>query len=165
AKALVAEVGPSAKAEIEIATSPVFDQRVVQAIQQMLNEAGLNVKINMSDMASYLKRAQAGPETTSTLSFGRWSCACQDADGILFPLLHKSSSWSAYRSPETDKLLEEARETLDKEKRLALYRKIHETVAKEVPLIPLYQSAAIYGATKHLKWQPTPNESLFLNRM
>ena len=33
------------------------------------------------------------------------------------------------------------------------------------PVIPLYQSAVIYGATKHLKWQPTPNESMFLNRM
>ena len=165
AKALVAEVGPGAKAEIELATSPVFDQRVVQAIQQMLGEAGLTVTINMSDMASYLKRAQAGPEATSTLSFGRWSCACQDADGILFPLLHKSSGWSAYRNPEADKLLEEARQTLDKEKRLALYRQVHDIVAKEVPLIPLYQSAVIYGATKHLKWQPTANESMFLNQM
>ena len=165
AKALVAEAGPGARAEIELATSPTFDQRVVQALQQMLNEAGLNVKLNMSDMASYLKRAQAGPEATSTLSFGRWSCACQDADGILFPLLHNSSSWSAYRSPQTDKLLEVARQTLDKEKRLALYRQVHEIVAQEVPLIPLYQSAVIYGATKHLKWQPTPNESMFLNRM
>ena len=54
----------------------------------------------MSDMASYLKRAQGGPEATPSLSFGRWSCACQDADGVLFPLLHKSSSWSAYRNPE-----------------------------------------------------------------
>jgi len=165
AKALVAEAGPGARAEIELATSPTFDQRVVQALQQMLNEAGLNVKLNMADMASYLKRAQAGPDATSTLSFGRWSCACQDADGILFPLLHNSSSWSAYRNPQTDKLLEEARQTLDKEKRLALYRQVHEIVAQEVPLIPLYQSAVIYGATKHLKWQPTPNESMFLNRM
>ena len=54
------EAGEGGKAEIELATSPVFDQRIVQAIQQMLSEAGLNVKINMSDMASYLKRAQGG---------------------------------------------------------------------------------------------------------
>jgi peptide/nickel transport system substrate-binding protein len=165
AKALVAEAGPAAKAEIELSTSPVFDQRIVQAIQQQLNDAGLNVKIAMSDMASYLKRSQAGPEATSTLSFGRWSCACQDADGVLFPLIHKSSGWSAYRNPKADSLLEEARQTLDKDKRLAAYKQVHEIIAAEAPLVPLYQAVVIYGATKNLQFKPTPNESMFLNRM
>jgi peptide/nickel transport system substrate-binding protein len=165
AKALIAEAGPAAKAEIDLATSPVFDQRIVQAIQQMLTEAGFNVKIAMSDMATYLKRAQAGPETTSLLSFGRWSCACQDADGVLFPLLHKSSGWSAYRNPKMDALLEEARATLDTNKRLAAYKQVHEIVAADVPVVPLYQAVVIYGAAKNLSFQPTPNESLFINRM
>lgn len=165
AKALVAEAGPAAKTEIELSTAPVFDQRIVQAVQQQLGDAGLNVKVAMSDMASYLKRAQAGPEGTSTLSFGRWSCACQDADGVLFPLLHKSSGWSAYRNPKTDALLEEARQTLDKDKRLAAYKQVHEIVAAEAPVIPLYQAVVIYGATKNLNFTPTPNESMFLNRM
>ncbi|MGN6098680.1 MAG: ABC transporter substrate-binding protein [Bosea sp. (in: a-proteobacteria)] len=165
AKALVAEAGAAGKAEIDLATAPVFDQRIVQAIQQMLTDAGFNVKIAMSDMATYLKRAQAGPEATSLLSFGRWSCACQDADGVLFPLLHKSSGWSAYRNPKVDSLLEEARATLDKDKRLAAYRQVHEIVATDVPVVPLYQAVVIYGAAKNLTFQPTPNESMFINRM
>lgn len=165
AKELVAKAGAAGKAEIELATAPVFDQRVVQAVQQMLADAGLNVKIAMSDMASYLKRAQSGLETVPSLSYGRWSCACQDADGVLFPLLHKSSGWSAYRNPEVDAALEAARATLDETKRLDAYKKVHEIVAREVPLVPLYQSAIIYGAANALQWQPTPNESLFLNRM
>lgn len=165
AKALVAEAGPAGQAEIELATSPVFDQRIVQAIQQMLTDSGLNVKINMSDMANYLKRAQGGLDATPALSFGRWSCSCQDADGVLFPLLHKSSSWSVYRNDEADRLLEQARASLDEKKRLDAYRQIHEIVAEDVPLVPLYQSAAIYGAAKPLQWQPSPSESLFLNRM
>ncbi|TQI75161.1 peptide/nickel transport system substrate-binding protein [Bosea sp. AK1] len=165
AKALIAEAGPAAKAEIDLATAPVFDQRIVQAIQQMLVDAGFNVKIAMSDMATYLKRAQAGPEATSMLSFGRWSCACQDADGVLFPLLHKSSGWSAYRNPKMDALLEEARATLDTNKRLAAYKQVHEIVATDVPVVPLYQAVVIYGAAKSLAFQPTPNESMFINRM
>ncbi len=165
AKALLAEIGPAAKAEIDLATAPVFDQRIVQAVQQMMTDAGFNVKIAMSDMASYLRRAQAGPETTSLLSFGRWSCACQDADGVLFPLLHKSSGWSAYRNPKVDALLEEARATLDANKRLAAYKQVHEIVATDVPVVPLYQAVVIYGAAKNLEFTPTPNESMFINRM
>ncbi len=165
AKELVAKARDAAKAPIELATAPVFDQRVVQAVQQMLSDAGLNVTINLSDMASYLKRAQSGPETVPALSYGRWSCACQDADGVLFPLLHTSSGWSAYHNPEADKALEAGRETLDERKRLDAYRKVHEIVASEVPLVPLYQSAIIYGAAGALQWRPTSNESMFLNRM
>ncbi len=165
AQALVKEVGAAGQAEIELATAPVFDQRIVQALQQMLVEAGLNVKINMSDMANYLKRAQSGPEGTPLLSFGRWSCACLDADGVLFPLLHKSSSWSAYRNPKVDKFLEDARQTLDMKKRLDAYREVNAIVAQDIPLVPLYQAAALYGTAKGLEWQPTPDESMFINRM
>jgi len=165
AQALVKQAGAAAQAEIELATSPVFDQRVVQAIQQMLTEIGLKVKINMSDMASYLKRAQGGLDAVPQMSFGRWSCACQDADGVLFALLHSSSGWSGYRNPVTDKLLEDARQTLDVAQRNKAYREVSRIVIEQVPLIPLYQSAAIYGASKNLQWTPTPNESLFLNRM
>ncbi len=165
AKALVKEAGSAAQVEIELATSPVFDQRIVQAIQQMLTDVGLKVKINMSDMATYLKRAQGGLDQVPQISFGRWSCACQDADGVLFPLLHKSSSWSAFRNARADALLEEARSTLDAGKRLQAYRSVGEIVVSEVPLVPLYQSAALYGAAKGLQWKPTPSESLFINRM
>jgi peptide/nickel transport system substrate-binding protein len=165
AQALIRDAGPAAKVEIELATSPVFDQRIVQALQQMLVEAGLNVKINMSDMANYLKRAQSTPDNVPALSFGRWSCACLDADGVLFPLLHKSSSWSVYRNAKVDELLDEARQTLDAKKRIEAYRGVNLAVIQDVPLVPLYQTAALYGASKGLGWQPTPDESLFLNRM
>ncbi|MCL6654881.1 peptide ABC transporter [Agrobacterium rubi] len=165
AKKIVSDAGESAKAKINFATAPVFDQRVVQAIQQMLTDVGFNVEIEMTDMATYLKRSQGGPETASLLGYGRWSCACQDVDGVLFPLLDSKNIWSTYRNPEVDKQLADARSTLDEGKRLENYKKVHETVASDIPVIPLYQVAAIYGASKHLAWTPTPNESLFLNRM
>ena len=99
------------------------------------------------------------------MAFSRWSCACQDADGTLFPLLDPSSGWSNAGDTKIAALLLDARQTLDKAKRLDDYRQVHEMVAKELPLIPLYQAAIIYGAAKPLEWQPTPNESMFLNRM
>ena len=165
AKALIAEAGPTGKVPIEFLVAPTFDQRVIQAIQQMLTEAGLKVDINMRDMVTYMQRSQAAPDASPQMNFSRWSCACQDADGVLFPVLHSTSIWSLYRNPAVDKLLEDARGTLDEKKRLDDYRQVHEIVAKDVPIVPLYQGAAIFGAAKALQWQPTPNESMFLNRM
>lgn len=165
AKALIAEAGDAANRTFGFATAPVFDQRVVQALQQMLTEVGLKVEIEMTDMATFLKKSQSAPDQAPDFGFGRWSCACQDADGVLYPLLHSSSTWSRVNDADLDATLEAARAELDPAKRLELYGKVHEWVAAEVPQVPLYQAAIIYGASDKLEWTPTPNESLFLNRM
>lgn len=164
AKKLVADAGAAGKT-VTFATAPAFDQRIVQAVVQMLNDTGLVVKIDMTDMATYLKRVQSEPATQPSIAFGRWSCACQDLDGVLFSLLHSSSSWASIANPQIDKLLEDARNTLDEKRRLDDYTQVSTFVAQDVPIVPLYQAAILYGAAKGLQWQPTANESLFLNRM
>ena len=60
AKALVTEAGPAAKTEVELATAPVFDQRIVQALQQQLADAGFDVKISMSDATTSSPKRIAG---------------------------------------------------------------------------------------------------------
>lgn len=148
-----------------LATAPVFDQRIVQAVQQMLNDAGFNVSISMTDMPTYLDIVRSDPAENSEISFGRWSCACQDADGITYPTLHSDSSWSRVNVPEIDALLEEARTSLDPDVRQAAYTKVHQMVRDNYYLLPMYQAAVLYGASADLEFEPTANESMFLNRM
>lgn len=148
-----------------LATAPVFDQRIVQAVQQMLNDAGFNVSISMTDMPTYLNIVRSDPSENSELSFGRWSCACQDADGITYPTLHSDSAWSRVNVPEIDALLEEARVSLDPEVRQAAYSKVHQMVRENYYLLPMYQAAVLYGATAELEFEPTVNESMFINRI
>ena len=148
------------------ATAPVFDQRVVQALQQMLNDVGFDVSISMTDMPTYLAAARAPDRAERPgLNFGRWSCACQDADGIAYPLLYSTSSWSRVNDPELDTLLDEARTSLDEDVRMAAYEKVHQIVRDQYLVRPLYQAAVLYGAVDALDFTPTANESLFLNRM
>ncbi|HKS15571.1 MAG TPA: ABC transporter substrate-binding protein [Pseudomonas sp.] len=163
ARALLAAAGPGT--ELELSTTPVFDQRVIQALQQMLEEVGFKVRISMADMATFLQRSQGDPKQDGNLGFGRWSCACQDADGVLYPLLYSQSNSSNFHDAESDRLLLEARSTLDEPRRAALYRQVNQRINEQVPMIPLFQSVALYGASKSLQWQPTANESLFINRM
>ncbi|MFT4726538.1 MAG: peptide/nickel transport system substrate-binding protein [Granulosicoccus sp.] len=147
------------------ATAPVFDQRIVQAIQQMLNDAGFNVAISVTDMPTYLGIVRSAPEDNAELNFGRWSCACQDADGIAYPLLHSDSNWSRINMPELDTLLNTARVSLDTEIRQDAYNQVHQIVRENYLIIPLYQAAVLYGASNKLAFEPTANESMFLNRM
>jgi len=165
ARELVEAAGDAAKVKFPLLTSPVYDQRVVQAIQQMLGDAGFDVSIEMTDMATWLKDMQAGPSGIPVSAFSRWSCACQDADGILFPTLHSSSGWASAGDADLEAALEAGRNTLDEAKRLEEYGKAQAILKEQNYLIPLYQAAIIYGAAGPLEWTPTPNESLFLNRM
>ncbi len=166
ARDLIKQAGAVAQEEIIFATSPAYDQRVVQAVQHMLSDVGLKVRVEMMDQPSFLKAVQTGPlENRPHLSYGRWSCACMDADGILFPLIHEDSIWSLTRRPDLDVELEAARATLDEATREKHYKKVNDSIAKDTLLLPLYQCTITYGVNNNLQWEPTADESLFLNRM
>jgi peptide/nickel transport system substrate-binding protein len=162
AKALLKDAGIPPGTKITFPTGPFFDQRVVQAIQQMLADVGLDAQISMSDGPTYLRLRQGRPDEAGDVSFFRWSCGCQDADGVLFPLFHSSSQWAKYSNPSVDAGLEAARNSLDPAKRLALYRQVMETLHTDVPAVPLYQDVMMFAARKEVQFQPTPNEAFFL---
>jgi peptide/nickel transport system substrate-binding protein len=164
ARALIKEAGAEGAA-ITFQTSPAFDSRVVEAIQQMLNDVSLKVDVVMFDHATFLRRRQGTPADAGGLAFGSWSCACQDADGVIFPLFRSGSAWSKYANPAYDEAVDAARNTLDEAARLAAYRKAYEILREDVPGVGLYQTFATYATRKELKWQPTPNESLFVMNM
>lgn len=164
ARALIKE----AKAEgatLTFLTSPAYDRRIVEAIQQMVNDVGMKVEITMLDQATFLRRRQGNPADAGQLAIGVWSCACQDADGIIFPLFRTGSSWAKYSNPAFDSAVDAARSTLDNTKRTSEYRKAYDILRQDVPGLGLYQAYATYAAQPGLQWQPTPNESLFIMDM
>jgi peptide/nickel transport system substrate-binding protein len=164
ARQLLKEAGAEG-AEISFYTSPAYDQRLVQAIQQMLQEVGLHVTISQTDQPTFLKRRQGKPEEAGSISLGRWSCACQDADGVIFPLFHSQSLWAKYSNPAFDEAVTRARQTLKDEERLRYYREAFTILEQDVPGIGLYQDFAIYAARRELQWKPTANEAFFMMEM
>ncbi len=161
---LVKEAGAEG-ATVEFLTSPSYSRALVEAIQQMVNEVGLNVEISSSDQATFLKRRQGDAENAGSLAFGAWSCACQDADGIIYPLFRSGSIWAKYKNEKYDALVDEARSILDEDKRKELYAQAYEILRQDVPGLGLYQVYALYGAAKNLKWEPSANEAMFVMDM
>jgi peptide/nickel transport system substrate-binding protein len=161
ARALVKEAN-AVGAQLVFLTSPFYDRRLVEAIQQMLQDVGFKVEIRPLDNASYLRARQGTPQDAGSIAPGRWSCACQDADGTIFPLFRTGGLWAKYSNPEFDKLVDAARSTLDEPRRLDLYRSAFAILREDVPVVPLFQDAAIYGARKELRWRPTPDEAFQL---
>lgn len=164
AATLIKEAGAEG-ATVEFLTSPSYPRALVEAIQQMLNEAGLNVTISSSDQATFLKRRQGDATNAGGLAYGAWSCACQDADGIIYPLFRSGGIWAKYKNEKYDTLVDEARSVLDEDKRKDLYKQAYEILQQDVPGIGLFQLYALYGASRHLKWEPTANEAMFIMDM
>lgn len=165
ARALLKQAGITPATKVSFLTSPVFDQRVVQALQQMLADVGIDAKITTVDVATYLKLRQGQPQEAGDVSYFRWSCGCQDADGTLFPLFHSSSQWAKYRNPDVDRALAAARNTLDPKQRIADYRTALDAIDRDVPVVPLFQDVVMFAARKPVQFKPTPDEAFFLFNM
>lgn len=164
AKALLKEAGAEG-AQLSFLTSPAYDRRVVEALQQMLQDVGLKVAIETMDHPTFLRRRQGRPDEAGSISIGRWSCACQDADGVIFPLFRSGSIWAKYANPAFDVEVDAARSKLDEKARLGHYTKAFQILKEDVPGVGLYQDYAIYAAAKPLKWTPTANEAFFVYDM
>ncbi len=164
AKRLVAQAG--AKGEtVVMATSPSFNPQIVQAIQANLADVGLRVQIRNTDQATYLKKVQSPGHDWGAVRFGRWSCSCLDADGVVYPLFHTGEIWSSYSSPAFDGLVEQARKVTDRQKRTQLYDSVFQLLAKDLPGLGLFQDYAIYGANARVRWTPDAQESFYLDQM
>jgi peptide/nickel transport system substrate-binding protein len=152
-------------ATVVMATSPSFNPQIVQAIQADLGAVGLKVQISNTDQATYLKKVQAPAHDWGAVRFGRWSCSCLDADGVVYPLFHTGGIWSSYSNPAFDKLAEQARTVTDPAARQQLYDESFKILAADLPGIGLFQDYAIYGANSRLSWTPDAQESFFLTEM
>ncbi len=164
ARALIKAAGAEG-ASLSFITSPNYDRRLNEAVQQMLQDVGLKVDIQVMDQPTFLARRQGPAANAGTLSQGRWSCACQDADGVIYPLFRSGSIWSKYTNPAYDTLVDAARATLDDGERLKDYHQALQILRTDVPGIGLFQDVALYGAATGLRWTPTANEAMFVMEM
>lgn len=62
-----------------------------------------------------------------------------------------SSNHIGYASPEADKLIEEGRRTIDKEKRYEIYRRLHEVIANDQPYTFLTAGTATIAQSKKFR--------------
>jgi peptide/nickel transport system substrate-binding protein/oligopeptide transport system substrate-binding protein len=103
--------------------------------------AGLDVARKGYEWNTYIRKASTGTE--GDLFLTGWLADYPSPDDFLYLLFHSGSSgagssWTYYANPEVDRLLEEARATLDETKRLGLYAQAEKTILADAPVIPLY---------------------------
>lgn len=138
AKELLAEAGYPDGFDIELYVSE-DNQRVDMAviIQDNLKKIGINAKIKTFQWASYVSTIE-NPNIIKPLFIMSWNISNDDPDEVLYPLYHSSqidahTNVIFYKNEQFDKLILEARQMADKEKRMKIYKEAQDIIQEDLP--------------------------------
>ena len=149
AKELLKEAGhETLDIEVQVANNPVQTQ-LMQVVQAMAAEAGINIKLKSMEFASLLADQSAGNYQASQIG---WSGRV-DPDGNLhqFVTCEGGINDSKYCNPEIDRLLDEARTNTDNNVRKEKYDKARAILIEEQPIIYLYHQTWIWALDDSLE--------------
>ncbi|PWT89913.1 MAG: hypothetical protein C5B54_08140 [Acidobacteria bacterium] len=115
---------------------------VLQIVQENLNAVGLNLQIRNYPSASFQKEVDRG---TVPMRMTRWVADYPDPDNFLYVTFHSKSPVFnlGFRSPEFDRLTEEARSLADIQERIRLYQRSERILLEQSPCIVLYHNRAL----------------------
>jgi peptide/nickel transport system substrate-binding protein len=139
AKKLLADAGnPTVKFKIMAAVDePPTAVAEAQNIQAQLKKIGVETEIETFELGVYVQKwLNADFDAVVALNSGN-----PDPDNMFFRYWHSTGNLqkvAAYSSPDTDKLLEQARATSDPAKRKELYDAFQKKLTEAVPWVWLY---------------------------
>jgi len=137
AKALVAEyVADGGKAEFAMTTtSPPEFQKQAQIMQQMLQDVGITVTLNVSDQPTMVTEALSG-NYQSQLRFAE---VREEIDQQLRQFFHSTSTGNNGKAgdPQVDALLDELRTPEGQERKAEIYAEMQNRFAEWLPIAPL----------------------------
>jgi peptide/nickel transport system substrate-binding protein len=167
AKELLAQAGFPGGTDITLHSAFVEFRPVFEAIGQMLTEVGLRTTVKMWDPGpAWNKFFQAEGNATHG-AYGSWgNYSVFDADAVLHPLYHtEPGGWIGKhyaRVEGLDKLIDEARSSMDQPKRKQVYSRIQQLIREEAPSIFLWTQNDTLGISKKVSYEARADEWLWL---
>lgn len=132
-------------------------REVAEAIASYLEAVGIKTKLVAQEYSAWNStfRSSKNPQAEYV------SFYIHNRAGLVEPTYSISlgyssdGSFSIYSNPELDKLIYEARATVNDTKRAELIRKIVKTIMDEVPTIPIFNTVAVYAMKDSVDFKPT----------
>jgi peptide/nickel transport system substrate-binding protein len=167
AKELLAQAGHPNGVDITIHSAFVEFRPVFEAIAQMLTDVGIRANPRMWDPGpAWNKFLQAEGKATNAM-YGSWgNYSVFDADAVLHPLFHtEPGGWIGKwytRVEGLDKLIDEARSTVDQPRRKRIYSQIQKLIREEAPAIFLFTQYDTLAISKRVEYAARGDEWLWL---
>lgn len=134
---------------IDYLTIPdTFEQAAAEVFQQQLARIGLRIRLRLVSWATLLATMSKPGE--AAMGWRGWAADYPDPATFFEPLLTSSAitsegtqNVSFFRSPELDRVVEQAHRELDFTRRMQLYERAEEIVRDQAPLVPVYGSRSL----------------------
>jgi len=137
------------------------DNEVAQAVAQMLGRVGIKADLQTAEYSTFFGTWSKGDYRGMTM------IGVTNPDGApnsLFNLfLHSKGAWPfSWTDDRLDKMIEDARSTMDQANRVKIYQEMEQYIHDSAPWIFMYEQKDLYGVNKALKWEPSPHELIYL---
>jgi peptide/nickel transport system substrate-binding protein len=161
AKELLGQAGHPQGLEVKLYFSPdryPKAKEVCQVIADQLGKAGIRTELISQEFAVFWGKDGVNGGKIPFYYVGR---PAADADTV-YDQYYRSGVTPRiqYKNPEFDKLIDEEQKTGDPKKRVALLQQAGRILMEDVPFVPLYTLAEIYGVARNVIWKPQPDEKI-----
>ncbi len=132
------------------------DREVCQVVAAQMVKGGFRVELISQEWALFWDKAGVNGGKLPFYYIGRGSLT--DADTLYDQYFRTGTTKRAnYSNPEFDKLIEEQQKTPDMKKRVAILQQAGKILMEDVPFVPLYNLADIYGVANNVNWKVRPD--------
>src|SRR5918999_666191 len=162
AKELLAQAGYPNGCDVQLYYSAgryPKDKEVCQVIAAQMVKSGFRVELISQEWALFWDKQGVNGGRLPFYYIGRGSLT--DADTLYDQYFRTGTTKRTnYSNPALDKLVEQQQKIADTKKRVALLQQAGKLIMEDVPFVPLYNLADIYGAAKNLLWKKRPDEKI-----
>lgn len=160
AKQFLKESGVSEGTRLTLLTADRAERiSLSEVVQSQLKAIGLEVDIKVLEYGAYI---EANSNQEGHLFIGSWGNATGDGDYNQYNLFHSSSQGSSgnyqyYSNPIVDKLLDQARQESDPDKRNEIYAETQQIELDDAAYVPIrsYENLVVYHpSVKGIKLNP-----------
>lgn len=151
ARELLADAGYADGFNFEVTVSSDIRSRAAQLLQQDFGQINVTIDINLMEFGAMLDYLSRKDHEAWIMSWG----GATNPNNTLSNNFHTDAGGPTgnrmwYSNPEVDRMIEEAREEFDVDKRNEIYKQIQAVIMEDSPWIPLLQQTYVAGMNKGL---------------
>jgi peptide/nickel transport system substrate-binding protein len=173
AKQLLTEAGYASGIDVTLycgSGTMVNDKQLLEVIADMWSKVGIRAKVQMLEMSQRSKMNNERLLPANSMLLTTPQSTLLDADGSVWRLMHPTGLWGKYWAGNQPggrffELMEQARTSLDQQKRKALYTEATQILHEEKPYLELFQEVLTYGTSKRVAFTPRPDYRLIVSEM
>ena len=118
------------------------------------NLEAIGIQVNVTSHSATEARRPLQQPGHGLVFCANWYADIPDSDNFFYVFFHSDSNAARgiyFNSPELDRQIEEARRTIDIDRRAAIYRSLNEMVVKEAPIAPLFHERFFVVHQPHVR--------------